>query len=60
MHWVPLATCMPNLNVEVMNEVSWSIDEGEEANNAKKVDKLDLYQMIAGHRSDVPGFVTTV
>jgi hypothetical protein len=54
-----LATSMPNLNVEVVNEVSWSIDEeDEEANNAKKVDKLFLYRTIAGHRVDVSGFVT--
>ncbi|GJN04810.1 hypothetical protein PR202_ga22385 [Eleusine coracana subsp. coracana] len=56
-----LATSMPNLNVEVMTEVAWSIDEAdEEANNAKKVDKLYLYRTIAGPRDDVPGFVTVL
>lgn len=53
-----LATSMPNLNVEVMTEVAWSIDEDEEANNAKKVDKLYLYRTIAGPRGDTPGFVS--
>ncbi|GJN25663.1 hypothetical protein PR202_gb13521 [Eleusine coracana subsp. coracana] len=56
-----LATSMPNLNVEVMTEAAWSIDEAdEEANNAKRVEKLYLYRTIAGPRDDVPGFVTVL
>lgn len=53
-----LATSMPNLNVEVMTEVAWSIDEDEETHNVKKVDKLYLYRTIGGPRDDAPGFVS--
>ncbi|KAL6890278.1 hypothetical protein ACP4OV_009041 [Aristida adscensionis] len=54
-----LAASMPNLNIEVMNEASLSIDEADEdANNAKVVDKLYLYRTIAGRRGDAPGFIS--
>lgn len=53
-----VAANMPNLNVEVMNEEA-SIDEADEdANNAKKVEKLYLYRTIAGPRSDAPDFIS--
>ncbi|XP_062197674.1 transport inhibitor response 1-like protein Os11g0515500 [Phragmites australis] len=52
-----LAASMPNLNVEVMNQVGESI---EEANNAKKVEKLYLYPTIGGPRGDAPGFISVL
>ncbi|XP_062182603.1 transport inhibitor response 1-like protein Os11g0515500 [Phragmites australis] len=54
-----LAASMPNLNVEVMNEATLSVDEADEdSNNVKKVDKLYIYRTMAGPRGDVPGFIS--
>ncbi|KAF0895031.1 hypothetical protein E2562_006750 [Oryza meyeriana var. granulata] len=53
-----LAASMENLNVEVMNE-ALSIDEtDEDANNAKKVDRLYIYRTVAGPRGDAPEFIS--
>ncbi|KAJ1275643.1 hypothetical protein BS78_05G151300 [Paspalum vaginatum] len=54
-----LAATMPNVNVEVMNEVGMSIDELDGgAGDARNVDKLYIYRTIAGPRGDAPGFVS--
>ncbi|XP_015698141.1 transport inhibitor response 1-like protein Os11g0515500 [Oryza brachyantha] len=53
-----LAANMPNLNVEVMNEAARIDEADEDANNAKKVQKLYIYRTVAGPRGDAPEFIS--
>lgn len=53
-----LAASMANLNIEVMNRAA-SINEADNANDAKKVKKLYIYRTVAGPRGDAPEFIST-
>jgi hypothetical protein len=49
-----LASKMPRLNVEIMNELDGSSEMEE---NPSRVDKLYVYRTTAGARDDAPNFV---
>ncbi|KAF8667268.1 hypothetical protein HU200_052937 [Digitaria exilis] len=52
-----LATKMPMLNVEIMNELDESSEMEENHGDPSRVDKLYVYRTTAGARNDAPDFV---
>ncbi|WVZ85397.1 hypothetical protein U9M48_032333 [Paspalum notatum var. saurae] len=52
-----LASMMPMLNVEIMNELVGSSEMEENHGDHSKVDKLYVYRTTAGARDDAPNFV---
>ena len=52
-----LASKMPMLNVEIMNELDGSSEIEENHGDLSRVDKLYVYRTTAGARDDAPNFV---
>ncbi|GJN27788.1 hypothetical protein PR202_gb15839 [Eleusine coracana subsp. coracana] len=52
-----LASKMPMLNVEIMNELDGSSEMEENPGDFSKVEKLYVYRTTAGTRGDAPNFV---
>lgn len=52
-----LASKMPMLNVEIMNELDGSCEMEENSVDFSKVEKLYVYRTTAGARDDAPNFV---
>ncbi|KAK3144914.1 hypothetical protein QOZ80_4AG0319640 [Eleusine coracana subsp. coracana] len=52
-----LASKMPMLNVEIMNELDGSSEMEENPGDFSKVEKLYVYRTTAGARGDAPNFV---